>query len=85
MDCPANGPGQVPVVVLTCSTTGSPAANGWFTPVICAAKYCAKRVSRNNRSPMESSAGVYSTSEGKFGASPAPQLSMNRNAVTQPQ
>ena len=54
MDWPAKGPGSGPFAVGTVATTGSPACKGSLTPVMCAAKYCEKRVSRKRRSPMGS-------------------------------
>ncbi len=81
MDCPAKGPGRVPFALNTRSTAGSPTASGWLTPVMCVAKYCANRVSRKRRSPIESSAGVVSASEGKDGALPALQLIITSMAV----
>src|SRR5580698_2169814 len=85
MDSPAKGPGNVPLVVCTCATTGSLATNGSFTPVMCAAKYSAKRVSTKSRSPICcSEALIVSFSFGNCGACPEEQALRNAiAAVTQ--
>src|SRR5262249_17829229 len=58
MLCPANGPGNVPEVVTVVSITGSPSASTALALLAeCAKKNCAKRVSRNNRSPIVCSGG----------------------------